>query len=133
MRHASLLAIVPLSVLGCNLYLPVEVVEPLCPAGTQVTVGPGTQPEISWDGDCRARVVRVDSLPLPPNGVPGVAWRLYSSEGMIRSPVRVGGVRDTVSHIEVRLSPGQRYRACLVDDYTNPRSPTAITCRSFTP
>lgn len=120
-------------IVGCNLYSPVEIVPPLCDSSAVLTVGPGTQPEITWTGECRVTWVRVDTLPWGNSAYVPVAWQMYSTTASIRSPVRVGIDRTSVHTSPVVLGRGQLYQACLANVRDRSTGVPRDLCVSFTP
>jgi hypothetical protein len=132
MRRWPFSFVVATAALGCNLYTPVEVVEPLCDESAVVSVGPGTQLLISWTGDCRVSWVRIDSLPWPTAGLVPVAWQRYSTTPFT-SPVRVGVDSTSWNREPVHLGRGQLYQACLVDLHAKAPDPLELACTTFTP
>jgi hypothetical protein len=119
--------------LGCNLYNPVETVLPLCDSSSVLSVGPGTQPEISWTGDCRVYWVRVDTLPWRSSGYLPVAWQRFSATASVLSPVRVGVDSTSVRPAPVVLGRGQLYQACLVGTHDPATRTRHDVCVEFTP
>jgi hypothetical protein len=104
-----------------------------CPAAVQLTVGPGTSPEISWTPACLLFFVIVE-----PADAGNDLWSVISrGENVIAPPVRYGVVPAGAQGLfepPVELIAGQAYKVA-VGRWTGPGDEEGeiIGVREFTP
>lgn len=99
-----------------------------------VTVGPGVQPVIDWTPRCRVSEVWIEALADSASPIILTQWGKYADFPFIRPPVRAA-IDSTLimGPEEIFLTPGVRYKACLIDNERYPGYWAYLTCTEFTP